>query len=322
MEIKQYKQNSLEKINKNIKIAHIVKEDGKSKSIENINQDNNMQLSTLKYNSLVTAIPANWKKELKKNCNLEKIEKAKQNNTEPEIKSNGKMIKLTKLTTKNIYETLISKKIEEGTAIEKWINRFPILHDIEWSEIYKRGFKITTEPYLQSFQYKVIQGILNCNYNLYNWTIKDSSKCLYCDETDTIEHRLYSCEQSKLFWRRLEEWITDNMECSFPLTVCEVLFGMNSNNDPNIKIINYLILIGKWYINNTKQNETALFFIDFLQIVQGKVSTLLHANQINNRKTEQWQQIFGDALMIPEPEIVDDQFFFSHMSIYHYLPTD
>ena len=270
----------------------------------------------------MTAIPGKWKKELKKNCNLELIEKAKHNNAEPEIKSEGKMIKLTKITTKRIYQTLVNKKIEEGTAIEKWINRFPILHDKEWSEIYKRGFKISTEPYLQTFQYKVIQGILNCNYNLYNWKIQGSSKCLYCNETDTIEHRLYSCEQSKLFWRRLEEWIADNLECSFPFTVCEILFGMKSNNDPNIKIINYLILIGKWYINNTKQNETALFFIDFLQIVQGKVSTLLHTNQMNDRQTEEWQQIFADTLLLPAPAIVDQRIFFMHMSIHYYLDPE
>ena len=66
-----------------------------------------------------------------------------------------------------MYQTLVYKKTEEGTAIEKWINRFPILNDTIWREIYKRVFKVTAEPYLQSFQYKIIQGILNCNYNLY-----------------------------------------------------------------------------------------------------------------------------------------------------------
>ena len=90
--------------NNNIKIAHILKEDGKSKNMENINQDNNMQLSTLKYNSLVSSIPKNWKKQLKNKCNHEHIEKAKQKHTDPEVKIDGKMINLFKLTTKKFIK--------------------------------------------------------------------------------------------------------------------------------------------------------------------------------------------------------------------------
>ena len=84
-------------------------------------------------------------------------------------------------------------------------------------------------------------------------------------------------------------------------------------------VINYLILMGKWYINNTKQNEKALYFLDFLTVLQGKIRALLLANKINNRQNIEWQQIFADALMIPEPEISDQLLFFSHMSIHYYI---
>ena len=153
IENKTIQLNNFGQNNNDLKIAHIIKEDGKSKSIENLNLDNNLQLSTLSYNSLVSAIPGAWKKQLRSKCNQVLIQMAKERPTEPEVKSNGKMISLQKITTKNIYQILVDKKIEEGTAIEKWVNRFPILNDAEWKEIYKRGFKVTTEPYLQSFQY-------------------------------------------------------------------------------------------------------------------------------------------------------------------------
>ena len=190
---------------------------------------------------------------------------------------------------------------------------------MDWSIIYKLAFKTTTEPYLQSFQYKIIQGILNCNYNLNKWTILDSNKCLYCEEIDTIEHRLYACEQSKLFWERLQTWMRDNLEVSFPLTVCEVLFGINMNSDPNVKVINFIILLGKWYINNTKQNEKPLYFIDFLSLLQNKITSMVNGNKIQCRNTAEWQNILIQSLMIPEPEIADDTIFFNHMSIYYYL---
>ena len=113
--------------------------------------------------------------------------------------------------------------------------------------------------------------------------------------------------------------MADNLECNFPLTVCEVLFGINPSNDPNLKIINYLILMGKWYINNTKQDENVLYFFDFLRILQGKIGTFIRANSINNKEMAEWQQIFADALLTPEPVIPDKLLFFSHMSIHYYI---
>ena len=172
IQLNMYGQN-----NNVLKIAHIIKEDGKSKTIEDMNLNLNMQLSTLGYNSLVSAIPRKWKKNLKARCNQEKIEMAKVRPLTPEVKSDGKMISIHKLTTKKMYQTLVYKKTEEGTAIEKWINR----------------------------------------------------------------------------------------------------------------------------------------------ILQGKIGTLIRANSINNRDTAEWQQIFANALLIPEPVIPDPLLFFSHMSIHYYI---
>ena len=35
---------------------------------------------------------------------------------------------------------------------------FPFLEKEEWSPIFKRTFEVTKEPYLQSFQYKILTG--------------------------------------------------------------------------------------------------------------------------------------------------------------------
>ena len=306
--------------NNNLKIAQLVSNDGKFKTLEILNRTPNTNITTMQYNSIKSAIPSEWKQKLKINCNIQKITETLQKETTPEVKINGKLVKITELTTKKIYQTLIKRKIQEGVNIEKWISRFPVLGTIDWSVIYKHAFNTTTEPYLQSFQYKIIQGILNCNYNLKKWTILESNKCLYCEEIDTIEHRLYACEQSKLFWKRVQIWMRDNLEVSFPLTVCEVLFGINMNSgDQNIKVINFIILLGKWYINNTKQNEKPLYFFDFLTLLQNKIIAIVHGNKIQCRNTAEWQNIIVQSLMIPDPVIADDTIFFEHMSIYYYI---
>ena len=58
--------------NNDLKIAHIIKEDGKSKTIEDMNLNHNMQLSTLGYNSLVSAIHRTWKKNSKQDVTRKK----------------------------------------------------------------------------------------------------------------------------------------------------------------------------------------------------------------------------------------------------------
>ena len=118
--------------------------------------------------------------------------------------------------------------------------------------IYSILFKCVREPYLQSFQCKIINKILNTNEKLFKWPLKQSKTCNYCKAIDTIEHHLFKCSQSKNVWNKLEKWIYQQLEVKLHLKKCEVLFGLpNAINDP-IEPINFLIIITKWYINVRK----------------------------------------------------------------------
>ena len=85
------------------------------------------------------------------------------------------------------------------TAIETWINIFPYLENQDWGSIYKRIFNITKEPYLQSFQYKIINRVLNCKDKLFKWKILETNMCLVCKDVDGVEHHLFYCIESKKF---------------------------------------------------------------------------------------------------------------------------
>ena len=75
----------------------------------------------MQYNSIKSAIPSEWKQKLKTDCSIQKITEIIHKETIPEVKINGKFVKITELTTKKIYQTLINRKIQEGVNIEKWI---------------------------------------------------------------------------------------------------------------------------------------------------------------------------------------------------------
>ena len=83
---------------------------------------------------------------------------------------------------------------------------------------------------------------------------------------DSIEHHLYYCKTSIKFRNQLKKWMVDSLGFGIELTVCEVVFGLPTYNNPDLKIIKCLILIGKWYLNNSKTNNKPIYFIEFITL--------------------------------------------------------
>ena len=62
--------------------------------------------------------------------------------------------------TKDIYAQLLGKKNTLPSAINVWSNLFPFLENYSWKETFVLPFKISIEPFYQSFQYKILNRIL------------------------------------------------------------------------------------------------------------------------------------------------------------------
>ena len=62
-------------------------------------------------------------------------------------------------------------------------------------------------PYLQSFQYKILNRTVNCRYNLYKWNKISSNKCLHCLNVDILEHHFYYSPVSTKFWCEINHFL-------------------------------------------------------------------------------------------------------------------
>ena len=79
-----------------------------------------------------------------------------------------------------------------------------------------------------------------------------------------------------------------NVGFGMELTVCEVLFGLPTHNNSDLKLTNLLILIGKWFLNNTKMQNKPLYFLDFINLIKEKIEILKTISVLNNEDVETW----------------------------------
>ena len=182
------------------------------------------------------------------------------------------------------------------SAINKWIETFPFLEVCDWKTLFTLSYKITKEPFRQSFQYKLLNRIINTNDKLFTWRIKETNKCEYCNEIDTLEHHFCWCVYSRELWKKIHKWSKDNLDTSRDFTVYEILFGICIDNNKSFNIINFLILLGKQFINKSRTNKEPLYFIKFVSLLKNKIENIIYIKNIRRQDVKGWERDLADAL--------------------------
>ena len=275
----------------NIRILNLLSPQNTFLSIKDFNEYNQTNITILEYNALKSCIPPLWKKTFLQNNNTIEI-----HSTEPTVTIRNLKRTITKTTSKELYQYMILHKTKVPTAIETWINIYPFMENYDWKCIYTIPFEYTREPYLQSFQYKIINRVLNTNEKLEKWSIKPSNKCNFCHSVDTIEHHLYQCKNSKIIWDKLENWLLTNIQLKLNLKECEILFGIPHSPTAHLDLINFVILMTKWYINKQRSENKELYFIELLQTIKYKIKTYIIGNNMNDRMNKPWQDMLDEIL--------------------------
>ena len=92
--------------------------------------------------------------------------------------------------------------------------------------------------------------IIPCNYILSVWYPEKEQNCKYCKSAkDTIAHFFFDCQ----WWKQLSDF-------NFPLNTQNIIFGFeNYNNDTTIDVLNYCVMICKWYIYTQKVKDLDIF---------------------------------------------------------------
>ena len=112
--------------------------------------------------------------------------------------------------------------------------------------------------YKRWFQTCINYRILVTNKILFQIKVTDNPKCSFCGDTDeTIDHVLWNCLKTKQFLQELTEKFQE-MRISLNLNEVTFILGKFSQNTPSI--LQFLMLVAKYYINMCKGTNKRLTF--------------------------------------------------------------
>ena len=128
----------------------IINDSGKILSHIEINHTHDLQINRWNWMAIISAIPKSWKEKLFNETCLQKLmETISTNDVYFIINNTAKNVKTT--YSKQIYQKLITIKILPQTAINKWVEIYPFMEQLDWKTIFQLPYKITNEPFCKAF---------------------------------------------------------------------------------------------------------------------------------------------------------------------------
>ena len=212
------------------------------------------------YHGLINAIPNEWKRSIR---NLNRpIQSASLETSMP----------TTYPSTRTAYKNILDKTFIPPTNENKVLNYGFTKENIH--DVYLLPFLVTDETKLIAFQYKIIHNILPCRSSLFRAGLVDDDICPLCKlEKQSLVHMLYNCSESLLFWEKFTQWWQEKFSETIVLSVDAILFGWHQNAN-NKRVLNYILIIAKYYIFTTSVCDNKLSFDCFLLRLNSKLDVL------------------------------------------------
>ena len=179
------------------------------------------------------------------------------------------------------------------SRINIWVlGVFESLNDEVMENYFRLPFYTVRETKIQSFQYKIIHRIINCNKKLYEMKIKPSPLCDHCGSVDNIPHFFVLCPIVLLFWKDFFGWWTSFNHIhgqSFDLTgTKEIFVGIQTLSDQAMGL-NFCVIYAKYFIDKQRLfHDNNYPMKDFLA---GLRYTVTIEKDICENKTKSFQRL-------------------------------
>ena len=171
---------------------------------------------------------------------------------------------------KESYKRLVQNKASIPLQIqEKWLSEKDIGGNstVNWQNAYYLPFLCTRETKLRVFQFKFLHRRMATNDFLCKIGIKQVDSCSFCEETtETLVHLFWNCKYTQAFWKKLLEWMSQNIvnlkDSAFSPFLCLGLVENVSN-----VLLHHLLLIARHYIYTCKLKNSIPKLQVYLQLL-------------------------------------------------------
>ena len=135
---------------------------------------------------------------------------------------------------------------------QKCLDKWEASHNIDmasWADIFKLPHDTVNESKLKVFQYKLLLRILPTNRLLRLMKIRQSDLFSFCDkETESISHLFWEYESALRFCNSLSLLVLETNVKRIDFNQRNISFGISKS----LLSVNYLVLVGKYYIYKCK----------------------------------------------------------------------
>lgn len=123
---------------------------------------------------------------------------------------------------------------------------------------YIKFMKWPIPPKIKEMQFKILNGYYPAAAILRKRFRFEVEPCVFCSlEDETMEHLFYFCPVTKVFWQEILNWMKIKMNSITQLDLELVLYGIGKLPKNISKIVNIIIIMGKYHIHKGKwQNKT------------------------------------------------------------------
>ena len=157
------------------------------------------------------------------------------------------IINLLKAKSKDFYWLIIHRKYNDQHAGPRRWNKTITEDKTNWGKIFRSVPKVCKENKLREFHFKFIHRVVVTKKELFRFNIKPDSNCVYCGETDSIDHTFIECQLTKSFTQDVLQWFNVNNNSNFILNAEDFLFGLFSASSTLTKKLNYTLLFTRYY---------------------------------------------------------------------------
>jgi hypothetical protein len=193
---------------------------------EELAEGNTSNINWMEYNSLMSAIPKNWKKIIRENQEVQEEHE--------DFKLIDQMMN-QKRPMNYMYKKIVKKKITlPEKNIEKWKKDLSSNLDLKevlkghqnnhWSSINSNSINSK----LRSFNCNFLNRNVPYNRRLYKMGLHPNDQCKWCNEEESILHLYWNCKETNKLWVKLSELYRKTTGKSFDLSKEKCLLGTGS----------------------------------------------------------------------------------------------